>query len=145
MAVGTGVAVGVGAGVAVGSGVTVAVGATVAVGVGVKASVGAVVAVVSGELVTVGEGLLVCWEQPAATILTKQIISAGRIRRCKICFCFFIKGISVSLVSIFLLYIMMSGNTIREIAKDLRCRQRELENGIITVVACITRLPCVSI
>ena len=32
-----------------------------------------------------------------------------------------------------------------KIAKDLRCRQRELENGIITVVACITRLPCVSI
>jgi len=108
------VAVGVGLGVAVGSGVTVGVGTGVAVGAGVIASVGTVVTVGSGEAVAVGEGPLAGCEQPTVTILIMQIKSAGRIRQCKMYLCFFIKGISVSLVSILLFYLILSGNTTRE-------------------------------
>lgn len=111
VAVGSGVTVGSGSGVAVGSGVTVGVGTGVAVGAGVIASVGPVVTVGSGEAVAVVEGLVAGCEQPTVTILIMQIKSVGRIRRCKMYLYFFIKGISVSLVLVILLYTMLKGNT----------------------------------
>jgi len=117
VAVGSGVTVGVGIGVAVGSGVTVGVGIGVAVGSGVTVGVGTGVAVgakVVTSVGTVGEGLFAGFEQPAVAILIVQIKSAGRSRRPAKYLYFFIKGISVSLVLIFLFYLIFSGNTTRE-------------------------------
>ena len=118
VAVGSGVTVGVGTGVAVGSGVTVGVGTGVAVGSGVTVGAAAGVAVgaeVVASVGTVGEGLLVGFEQAAVAILIVQIKSAGRINRRMKYLCFFIKGISVSLVLIIILYLILTGNTAREI------------------------------
>ena len=79
---------------------------------GDESTVGTVVAVGSGAVVTVQAGAFVGCEQPAATLHTVQI-SAGRIRHGRIYLRFFIKGISVSLVSIILLYTILAGNTTR--------------------------------
>ena len=115
MAVGSGVTVGVGTGVAVGSGVTVGVGTGVAVnsgvmvgvGSGVKVSAGTVETVGSGDVVIVEMGAVFGCEQPAATLLTTQI-SVSRIRPDKKSLYFFIMGISVSVVLVIALYIILT-------------------------------------
>lgn len=111
--VGTGVGFFVGTGVEVGTGVAVDVGTGVVVGSGVATSVGVVVAVVSGVAVSGGSGVISSRElvtvdavglfagcAHATTPRQRKQISAGRIRPVKKYLCFFIKGISVSLVLI---------------------------------------------